>query len=66
MCHFNQVFLPSELKFDSKIVVLYIKVGKIQVESKVKNIYVVWGRGLFTCHLIGSVPEDAKLFDLFN
>ena len=35
-------FVSSELKFDSKIVMLYIKAGKIQVESKVNNPYVVW------------------------
>ena len=37
---------------------LYIEVGKNQVEYKVKDTYVVWVRG----HLIGSVPEDTKLF----
>ena len=41
---------------------LYIEVGKNQVEYKVKDTYVVWVRG----HLIGSVPEDTKLFDLFK
>ena len=48
-------FVPSELKFDSKIVMLYIKAGKIQVESKVNDPYVVWVRGLFSCHLIGRL-----------